>query len=112
MIAEFIRPRESILNVPEAYIVNIPSQEELDGIKEGDIILLAISTGLEDTWYTEFFCAVVTELNEGLIKAITLNNMSLSVNHGIRRDSEIKVYEDHIFAILSEEDYMDLFEKK
>lgn len=109
MVAEYITPHNSFLDVPQEYISKIPEQEELNNIKEGDIILVRIKSRLEDSYFTEFCGAVVKELEFGVVTAIVLNSMKLTVNHGLRENSNITIYEDFIFAILTEREYLEVF---
>jgi hypothetical protein len=110
MINGLITPQFTVLDIPELYTKNIPNQEQLDSIEDNDIVLIGINTGLEDTWYTEFFAVSIYYSNEGHLKGTIINNLSLTVAHGLHTDSEIEFYEDHVFAILSEKEYIEMFE--
>lgn len=110
MVAEYITPYSSIEYVPDLYTRRIPKQHELDGIKINDLVLIGIRSKLEDAWYTEFFVIVVTHVKEGYIEGTVQNTMSLTVNHGVKQYSKVQLFEDHVFAILTEKEYVDLFE--
>jgi hypothetical protein len=97
-------------SIPDCYTSRPPTNEDLDNLKEDDIILLGIRAGLEDTHYTEMFCAIVESVIEGKIEARVVSEMSLTIIHGYKRYDPIIVTDSFIFRIMTHEEYYEMFE--
>lgn len=103
-------PYNSIYNVPDKYTRRIPTQRQLNNIGINDILLVGISVGLEDTWYSEFFVIRVNSIIEDrYIEGTVPHPMKLTIAHGIKQESKIEIFEDHVYAILTEDEAIELF---
>lgn len=72
----------------------VPSKEELDGIKEGDSVKIGTKVGIG-----ERFWVTVTSVDGGAIKGVVNNDLVLTHEHGLVFDDEIEFKKKNVYSI-------------
>ena len=89
---EFINAQNMHLKNPKTF--EVPSEEDLDNIKQGDTV--KVSVGGERFWTT------VTEVEEGEITAIVDNQLVCTDKHGYSLGDTIEFHKYNVYSIWEE----------